>query len=42
MRKPGIALDEKSAEAHLISFLSIEGVTGQEKAIAAAVSAAQP
>ena len=40
MRKPNIPLDEKSAEAHLINFLSIEGVTGREKAIAAAVSAA--
>ena len=40
MRKPNIPLDEKRAEAHLINFLSIEGVTGQEKAIADAVSAA--
>src|SRR5262245_63749528 len=33
-----IPLDEKSAEAHLMRFLAIDGVTGQEAAIAAAVS----
>jgi tripeptide aminopeptidase len=34
------AVDTKSAEDHLMRFLSIEGVTGQEAAIAAAVSEA--
>jgi tripeptide aminopeptidase len=33
-----IPLDEKSAEAHLMRFLAVEGVTGQEAAIAEAVS----
>jgi tripeptide aminopeptidase len=33
-----IPLDEKAAEAHLMRFLSVEGVTGKEKAIAAAVA----
>src|SRR5262245_16586250 len=31
-------LDVKAAEDHLMRFLSVEGVTGQEKAIAEAVS----
>lgn len=34
-----IPLDVKAAEDHLMRFLSVEGVTGQEAAIAAAVSA---
>ena len=33
-----IPLDVKSAEQHLMRFLEVEGVTGQEKAIAEAVS----
>lgn len=33
-----LPLNIKSAEAHLMKFLSVEGVTGEEKAIAAAVS----
>jgi tripeptide aminopeptidase len=33
-----IPLDVKAAEAHLMNFLSVEGVTGEEAAIAAAVS----
>jgi tripeptide aminopeptidase len=33
-----IPLDVKSAEQHLMRFLAVEGVTGQEKAIAEAVS----
>ena len=33
-----IPLDVKAAEEHLMQFLSVEGVTGHEKAIAAAVS----
>lgn len=33
-----IPLDVKSAEGHLMRFLAVEGVTGQEKAIAEAVS----
>jgi len=33
-----IPLDVKSAEEHLLRFLAVEGVTGQEKAIAAAVA----
>jgi tripeptide aminopeptidase len=33
-----IPLDEKAAEAHLMRFLAVEGVTGQEEAIAEAVS----
>lgn len=35
-----IPLDVKAAEDHLMNFLEIEGVTGHEKAIAEAVSAA--
>ena len=31
-------VDVKAAEEHLMKFLSVEGVTGQEAAIAAAVS----
>src|SRR5262249_18397382 len=31
-------LDVKAAEAHLMKFLAVEGVTGQEAAIAKAVS----
>jgi len=34
------AVDTKSAEDHLMRFLSVEGVTGEEAAIAAAVSEA--
>lgn len=33
-----IPLDEASAEAHLMRFLAVEGVTGHEQAIAAAVA----
>ena len=33
-----VPLDVKSAEEHLMRFLSVEGVTGQEAKIAAAVS----
>ena len=33
-----LSVDVKSAEKHLMKFLSVEGVTGQEAAIAAAVS----
>lgn len=33
-----VPLDAKAAEAHLMKFLSVEGVTGEEAAIAAAVS----
>jgi tripeptide aminopeptidase len=33
-----VPVDVKSAEDHLMRFLSVEGVTGQEKAIAEAVS----
>ena len=33
-----IPLDTKSAEDHLMRFLAVEGVTGEEKAIAAAVA----
>src|SRR5262245_39999000 len=33
-----ISLDTKAAEEHLMRFLSVEGVTGHEAAIAAAVS----
>ena len=32
------SVDVKAAEDHLMKFLSVEGVTGQEAAIAAAVS----
>jgi tripeptide aminopeptidase len=35
-----IPLDERAAEAHLMNFLSVEGVTGEEKAIAETVAAA--
>jgi tripeptide aminopeptidase len=35
-----IPLDVKAAEAHLMNFLSVEGVTGHEKAIGVAVSQA--
>ena len=33
-----IPLDVKAAEEHLMTVLSVEGVTGEEKAIAAAVT----
>ncbi|WP_045221652.1 M20/M25/M40 family metallo-hydrolase [Desulfonatronum thioautotrophicum] len=35
-----VPLDESAAEAHLMNFLSVEGVTGEEKAIAEAIAAA--
>src|SRR5687767_8202028 len=38
MSKPSIPLDVAAAEEHLMRFLSVEGVTGQEANIAAAVS----
>src|SRR4249920_3349644 len=38
MSKSGIPLDVAAAEAHLMRFLGVEGVTGKEAAIAAAVS----
>lgn len=38
MASSSIPLDVKAAEEHLMRFLSVEGVTGQEAAIAAAVS----
>ncbi len=38
MSSAKIPLDVKSAEDHLMKFLSVEGVTGQEKAIAEAVA----
>src|SRR5690349_11271149 len=38
MSKPQIPLDVASAEAHLMRFLAVEGVTGKEAAVAAAVS----
>ncbi|MBB3021505.1 tripeptide aminopeptidase [Microvirga lupini] len=38
MGNPAISLDVAAAEDHLMRFLSVEGVTGQEAAIAAAVS----
>jgi tripeptide aminopeptidase len=38
MSKQNIPLDVKAAEEHLMRFLSVEGVTGEEAAIAAAVS----
>jgi tripeptide aminopeptidase len=38
MGRIDIPLDVKAAEEHLMKFLSVEGVTGQEAAIAAAVS----
>lgn len=37
MSAQNIPLDVKAAEEHLIKFLSVEGVTGEEAAIAAAV-----
>lgn len=40
MSDKDIPLDVKSAEDHLMQFLAVEGVTGQEKAIAEAVSEA--
>ena len=36
--RANIPLDVKSAEEHLMRFLAVEGVTGEEKAIAAAVA----
>ena len=33
-----IPLDEKAAEQHLMKYLAVEGVTGQEKAIGEAIS----
>ena len=38
MATRAIPLDAKSAEERLMRFLSVEGVTGQEEKIAAAVS----
>lgn len=38
MMATNIPLDVKAAEDHLMKFLSVEGVTGEEAAIAAAVS----
>jgi tripeptide aminopeptidase len=38
MSNPSAHLDIAAAEEHLMQFLSVEGVTGQEAAIAAAVS----
>jgi tripeptide aminopeptidase len=38
MSNNGIPLDVNAAEEHLMRFLSVEGVTGREAAIAAAVS----
>ncbi|HVK92309.1 MAG TPA: peptidase, partial [Mycoplana sp.] len=38
MTTPSIPLDVESAIAHLMRFLSVEGVTGKEANIAAAVS----
>ena len=38
MSNPAIPLDVAAAEDHLMRFLSVEGVTGQEAGIAAAVS----
>jgi len=40
MTAPAIPLDVAAAEAHLMNFLSVEGITGQEANIAAAVIAA--
>ena len=37
MSSKDIPLDVKSAEDHLLKFLAVDGVTGQEAAIAAAV-----
>ena len=33
-----VPLDESAAEAHLMNFLTVEGITGEEKAIAEAVA----
>jgi tripeptide aminopeptidase len=38
MSRKDIPLDVKSAEGHLMKFLAVEGVTGQEAAIAAAIT----
>lgn len=38
MAQTSVPLDVAAAEAHLMRFLSVEGVTGQEAAIAAAVT----
>jgi tripeptide aminopeptidase len=38
MRKTASSVDVKAAEDHLMKFLSVEGVTGEEAAIAAAIS----
>jgi tripeptide aminopeptidase len=38
MTKPAELLDAKSAEAHLMRFLAVDGVTGEEKAIGDAVA----
>jgi len=35
-----VPLDESAAEAHLMNFLTVEGITGEEKAIGEAVAAA--
>jgi len=35
-----VPLDESAAEAHLMNFLGVEGITGEEKAIGEAVTAA--
>ena len=40
MSTANIPLDSKAADDHLMKFLSVEGVTGQEKAIAETVSEA--
>lgn len=40
MTTPNIPLDVEAAIGHLMNFLSVEGVTGEEAAIAAAVSKA--
>jgi len=39
MTGKNLSLNVKTAESHLMKFLSVEGVTGEEKAIAAVVSA---
>jgi tripeptide aminopeptidase len=38
MSNAASSVDVKAAEDHLMKFLSVEGVTGEEAAIAAAVS----
>src|SRR5262245_28469600 len=38
MKSNSVPLDVAAAEAHLLRFLAVEGVTGQEKAIAEAVT----